>query len=238
MTNRSIDLRERLIVALDFDRATTAREMVRRCEAQVGFFKVGLELFMVDWFATVDWLIARGHKVMLDLKFYDIPETVKRAVAQVNNRGVSLLTIHGDRSIIEAAVAARGDMKLLAVTVLTSFSVEDLRELGMAGDVAELVRRRARIAVAGGCDGVVSSAREARVLREDLGDCPLLVTPGIRPAETERGIVDDQKRIMTAGQAISGGADYLVVGRPITRATDPQEVIARMHEEIAAALAG
>ncbi|MCB2217115.1 orotidine-5'-phosphate decarboxylase [Desulfofustis glycolicus] len=237
MKNRSIDLRERLIVALDFDRAATAREMVRRCEAQVGFFKVGLELFMVDWFATVDWLIARGHKVMLDLKFYDIPETVKRAVAQVNDRGVSLLTIHGDRSIIEAAVAARGDMKLLAVTVLTSFSAEDLRELGMAGDVVELVRRRARIAVAGGCDGVVSSAREARALRGDLGECPVLVTPGIRPAETERGTVDDQKRVMTAGQAISGGADYLVVGRPITRATDPQEVIARMHEEIAAALA-
>jgi orotidine-5'-phosphate decarboxylase len=238
MTDRNIDLRERLIVALDFDRAATARAMVRQCEAQVGFFKVGLELFMVDWFATVDWLIARGHKVMLDLKFYDIPETVKRAVAQVNDRGVSLLTIHGDRSIIEAAVSARGDMKLLAVTVLTSFSAEDLRELGMAGDVAELVRRRARIAVAGGCDGVVSSAREARALREDLGDRPLLVTPGIRPAATERETVDDQKRIMTAGQAISGGADYLVVGRPITRAADPQEVITRMHEEMAAVLAG
>lgn len=238
MTNRSIELRERLIVALDFDRAATAREMVRRCEAQVGFFKIGLEMFMVDWFATVDWLIARGHKVMLDLKFYDIPETVKRAVAQVNDRGVSLLTIHGDRSIIEAAVEARGDMKLLAVTVLTSFSAEDLRELGMVGDVAELVRRRARIAVAGGCDGVVSSAREARALREDLGERPLLVTPGIRPAAGERESIDDQKRIMTAGQAIRSGADYLVVGRPITRAADPQQVIARMHEEMAAALAG
>ncbi len=238
MANRSIDIRDRLIVALDFDRAETAREMVRRCEAQVGFFKVGLELFMVDWFTTVDWLIARGHKVMLDLKFYDIPETVKRAVAQVNDRGVSLLTIHGDRSIIEAAVAGRGDMKLLAVTVLTSFSEADLRELGMGEDVAELVRRRARIAVAGGCDGLVSSAREARELRLDLGERPLLVTPGIRPAVAEGAVRDDQKRVMTAGQAIRAGADYLVVGRPITRAADPQTVIARMQEEITAARAG
>jgi orotidine-5'-phosphate decarboxylase len=236
MTKRSIDIRDRLIVALDFNRAATAREMVRRCEAQVGFFKVGLELFMVDWFATVDWLIARGHKVMLDLKFYDIPETVKRAVAQVNDRGVSLLTIHGDRSIIEAAVAGRGDMKLLAVTVLTSFSETDLRELGMGGDVAELVRRRARIAVAGGCDGLVSSGREARALRRELGEEPLLVTPGIRPAAGAGAVVDDQKRIVTAGQAIRAGADYLVVGRPITRAVDPQEVIAGMQQEITAAL--
>jgi orotidine-5'-phosphate decarboxylase len=238
MTKRAMDIRDRVIVALDFDRAETAREMVLRCESQAGFFKVGLELFMVDWFATVDWLIARGHKVMLDLKFYDIPETVKRAVSRVNDRGVSLLTVHGDRSIIEAAVAARGDMKLLAVTVLTSFSEDDLVELGMGGSIAELVCRRARTAVQGGCDGLVSSGREARDLRRDLGEKPLIVTPGIRPVAAPGAAVDDQKRVMTAGQAIRAGADHLVVGRPITRAADPVAVIAQMQEEIKAALVG
>lgn len=229
---KDIDLRDRIIVALDVDRPEKAREIVKTCESHVGFFKVGLELFMADWFHTVDWILARDHKVMLDLKFFDIPETVKRAVEQVNNRGVSLATIHGNEPIIKAAVEARGDMKLLAVTVLTSFGEEDMRAMGMTGSIADLVYHRARTALDLGCDGVVSSGLEAGRLREGLGEKLLIVTPGIRPGANTEEMPDDQKRVMTAGKAINTGADYVVVGRPITRATDPIRVIEQMQAEI------
>jgi orotidine-5'-phosphate decarboxylase len=232
----NIDLRDRIIVALDVDRPEKARAMVKTCESHVGFFKVGLQLFMADWFQTVDWILDRGHKVMLDLKFFDIPETVKRAVEQVNNRGVSLATIHGNEPIIRAAIEARGDMKLLAVTVLTSFGEEDMRAMGMTGSIADLVYHRARTALDLGCDGVVSSGLEATRLREGLGEKLLIVTPGIRPgANIEEG-VDDQKRIMTAGKAIGGGADHVVVGRPVTRASDPIMVVEQMQADIEASL--
>ena len=229
---KTIALKDRIIVALDVDHPDKAREMVKKCEAGTSFFKVGLQLFMADWFHTVDWILDRGHKVMLDLKFFDIPETVKLAVEQVNNRGVSLATIHGNDAIIKAAVEARGDMKLLAVTVLTSFGEEDLRSMGMTGTIADLVYRRARNALDLGCDGVVSSGLEAERLREGLGDRLLIITPGIRPgANIEEG-GDDQKRVMTAGRAIRGGADHVVVGRPITKADDPLKVIEMMQEDI------
>lgn len=234
---KQIDLRERLIVALDFACPETARKMVLRCEPRVGFFKIGLELFMADWFHTVDWLIARGHKVMLDLKFFDIPETVKRAVERINQRGVSLLTVHGNESIVKAAVGARGDVRILAVTVLTSFSEEDMQELGMTGTIGELVRRRARTAFELGCAGVVSSGQEAEGLRRELGEELLIVTPGIRPVAVTEKAADDQKRVMTAGQAIGAGADHLVVGRPITRSDDPLGVIERMQQDITRSLA-
>ena len=233
---QALDIRERLIVALDFDTADAAREMVRCCESRVGFFKVGLELFMVDWFHTIDWLVARGHHVMLDLKYFDIPETVKRAVARVRGHGVRLLTVHAEESVVKAAVAARGDMNILAVTVLTSSSDDDLQRQGMTTTITDLVRRRAAMAIGNGGDGVVCSGREAQVLRQDLGDRFLLVTPGIRAASSTIG-PDDQKRTMTPGQAMLAGADHLVVGRPITRAADPVAVIDEMQREIAAALA-
>jgi orotidine-5'-phosphate decarboxylase len=173
---------------------------------------------------------------MLDLKFFDIPETVKLAVAQVNSRGVSFATIHGNDAIIRAAVEARGDMKLLAVTVLTSFGEEDMRAMGMTQPVADLVFFRARRALELGCDGVVSSGMEAGRLREDLGENLLIVTPGIRPGANVLDREDDQKRIVTAGLAIGSGADHVVVGRPITRATDPIKVIETMQQDITAAL--
>jgi orotidine-5'-phosphate decarboxylase len=175
---------------------------------------------------------------MLDLKFFDIPETVKLAVEQVNNRGVSLATIHGNDPIIRAAVSARGDMKLLAVTVLTSFGEEDMRAMGMTGSIADLVYHRARTALDLGCDGVVSSGLEASRLRSELGDKLLIVTPGIRPGANVSELSDDQKRIMTAGLAVKGGADHLVVGRPITRAADPVKVIEHMQMDIERALKG
>jgi len=227
----TIPLNEKIIIALDVERAEQAKEIVRKCESHVGFYKVGLQLFMASWFEIVDWIAARGHKVMLDLKFFDIPETVKLAVEQVNNRGVALATIHGNDSIIRAAVAARGDMKLLAVTVLTSFGEEDMREMGMTRSVEELVFFRARRAMELGCDGVVSSGLEAAKMRNELGKKLLIVTPGIRLAP-ESGSGDDQKRIVTAGVAVKNGASYLVVGRPITKSKDPIKVIELMQQDI------
>jgi orotidine-5'-phosphate decarboxylase len=232
MTYKDIPLKDRIIVALDVETPEQAKSIVKKCESHVGFFKVGLQLFMGSWFETVDWLVDRGHKVMLDLKFFDIPETVKLAVEQVNNRGVSFATIHGNDPIVRAAVEARGNLKLLAVTVLTSFGEEDMRAMGMTGSVADLVYFRARRALELGCDGVVSSGMEASKLRNSLGEKLLIVTPGIRPGANVRDSLDDQKRIVTAGAAIGGGADHVVVGRPITRAADPVSVIEQMQQDI------
>lgn len=228
----TIGLKDRIIVALDVDHSERAQELVKKCESHVGFFKVGLQLFMSDWFNSVDWILDRGHKVMLDLKFFDIPETVKRAIAQVNNRGVSLATIHGNDAIIKAAVEARGDMKLLAVTVLTSFGEEDMRAMGMTRTIEDLVYHRAKNALELGCDGVVSSGLEAEKLREGLGEKLLIVTPGIRPGANVKERDDDQMRVMTAGRAIISGADHVVVGRPITRAPDPIKIIEEMQADI------
>ena len=237
MTAKKIELQDRIIVALDVDRPELAKEMVKRCESRVGYFKVGLQLFMASYFEVVDWILERGHKVMLDLKFFDIPETVKLAVEQVNSRGVSLATIHGNDAIIKAAMEARGDLQLLAVTVLTSFGEEDLRAMGMTQSVEELVLFRARRALELGCDGVVSSGLEAERLRRDLGDKLLIVTPGIRPGANVRDGSDDQKRIITAGRAIATGADHVVVGRPITKAEEPLAVIEEMQADISNSLA-
>jgi orotidine-5'-phosphate decarboxylase len=233
MNTQDIPLNERIIVALDVEDPVLAKEMVKKCESHTSFFKVGLQLFMADWFNIVDWIVDRGHKVMLDLKFFDIPETVKLAVEQVNSRGVTYATIHGNDPIIRAAVEARGDMQLLAVTVLTSFGEEDLRAMGMTQSVEELVAYRAKRALELGCDGVVSSGLEAGKIRRDLGEKLLIVTPGIRPGANVEQSADDQKRIVTAGTAIGDGANHVVVGRPITKADDPVRVIEMMQEEIA-----
>ena len=233
---QDIPLNERIIVALDLDTPEQAKEMVKRCESHTRYFKIGLQLFVGSWFETVDWIVDRGHKVMLDLKFFDIPETVKKAVTQVRDRGVSLTTIHGNDPIIKAALEAkdgRDDLKLLAVTVLTSFGEEDMRAMGMTGSVADLVFYRAKRALELGCDGVVSSGLEAEKMRNELGEKLLIVTPGIRPGANLRDSRDDQKRIVTAKMAIANGASHVVVGRPITQAEDPAAVIAAMQEEIA-----
>jgi orotidine-5'-phosphate decarboxylase len=236
MIEKQIPLQDRIIVALDVENMGQAKKIVERCESHVGFYKVGLQLFMASWFESVDWILDRGHKVMLDLKFFDIPETVKLAVAQVNNRRVSFATVHGNDAIIRAAVEARGDMKLLAVTVLTSFGEEDMRAMGMTQSVADLVFFRAKRALDLGCDGIVSSGLEAGRLRQELGEKLLIVTPGIRLGANVRDAVDDQKRIVTAGMAIGSGADHVVVGRPITRAEDPIKVIETMQQDISSTL--
>jgi orotidine-5'-phosphate decarboxylase len=234
---KDIPVNERIILALDVDSPEQAKELVKKTESYLNFYKVGLQLFMASWFDIVDWLSARGHKVMVDLKFFDIPETVRLAVAQLNNRGVAFATIHGNDPIIRAAVEAKGDLALLAVTVLTSFGQEDMQAMGMTQSIEDLVYFRARRALELGCDGVVSSGLEAKRLRDKLGAKLLIVTPGIRPATNIRDQQDDQQRIVTARQAIADGADYLVVGRPITKAPDPLEVINMLQEEIRQGLA-
>ncbi len=233
---QDIPLNERIILALDVENGEQAREVVRKTEAKLGFYKVGLQLFMADWFKTVDWIIDRGHKVMLDLKFFDIPETVKLAVAQIRSHGVSLATIHGNDAIIKAAIPERGDVKLLAVTVLTSFGEDDLRAMGMTQSIEDLVHFRAKRALELGCDGVVCSGMEAQRLRDGLGDRLIMVTPGIRPGANVMDKSDDQTRIMTAQKAIIAGANHVVVGRPITKAADPLAVITGMQDEIEKAL--
>jgi orotidine-5'-phosphate decarboxylase len=229
---KDIPLNERIILALDVGNADQAKELVRKTESHINFYKIGLQLFMASWFEIVDWLSARGHKVMVDLKFFDIPETVKLAVAQLNNRGVTFATIHGNDPIIRAAVETKGDLTLLAVTVLTSFGEDDMRAMGMTKSIEDLVYFRAKRALELGCEGVVSSGMEAKRLRDKLGSKLLIVTPGIRPGANIEESNDDQQRIITAKGAITDGADYLVVGRPISKAADPVAVISSLQEEI------
>jgi orotidine-5'-phosphate decarboxylase len=175
---------------------------------------------------------------MLDLKFFDIPETVGLAVRQLRDRGVAFATVHGNDSILEAAVREKGDLAILAITALTSFGEEDMRAMfGAPVNIEDLVLSRARRALEIGCDGVVSSGLEAARLRHELGHGLFIVTPGIRPGSNRETPMDDQKRIVTAGDAITSGADHVVVGRPINTAPDPIAVIETMQRQISAALA-
>lgn len=232
---KNINLNERIIFALDVPNPDEAKQWVRKLDGDIKFFKVGLELFLSGWWDIVDYIIDRGNQVMLDLKFFDIPETVHLAIQQVKDRGVSFATIHGNDAIIKAALSDKGKLKILAVTVLTSFDESDMRQMGMTGSVEDLVLIRAKKAIALGCDGVVSSALEAKPLRDALGNDFFVVTPGIRPESSVKG-EDDQKRIATAWNAISNGADHVVIGRPIRTAEDPISTIKKLQDEIAQGL--
>ncbi|HEY7215837.1 MAG TPA: orotidine-5'-phosphate decarboxylase [Thermoanaerobaculia bacterium] len=222
LSAKTIPPEERLIFALDVPGAVEAKRLVDTLREAVQFYKVGLELFLSgDGFALVDWLVEQEKKVFLDLKLYDIPQTVARAVRRLRERPVTFLTVHGDGDILEAACREKGEIKILAVTVLTSLDREGLRELGFGGEMTELVLSRARRAQEIGCDGVIASGMEARSLRDQLGPEMLIVTPGIRPAGDRPA--DDQKRVVTVEEALRHGADYIVVGRPIRDAADPYE---------------
>ena len=225
---------DRLIVALDTPTVDAARAMVDRLGDAVSFYKIGLELTYGGGLELAKSLVAEGKKVFLDLKLHDIPTTVARATAQVANLGATFLTIHAYPQTMRAARGALADspMKLLAVTVLTSYDEGDLREAGFVMGVRDLVARRATQARDAGVHGIVLSAEEAETMRALLGPDMLLVTPGIRPAD---GDVGDQKRVMTPARAIRAGADHLVVGRPITQAADPREAALSIVAEIAAA---
>lgn len=230
LSTKDIPPSERLIFALDVPTADEARRYVELLGDSVQFYKLGLELFMAGgYFELVDDMVAQGKKVFVDLKFFDVPETVKRAVARLDGRGVSFATVHGNENILEAACSAKGDVKILAVTVLTSLDEGDLRDLGFQCNPKELVLSRAKRALAVGCDGVISSGLEAPELRADLGENFLVVTPGIRPVAN----VDDQKRTVNVEQAFHNGADYIVVGRPIKAAPDPREAAESMQQTIA-----
>jgi orotidine-5'-phosphate decarboxylase len=233
LSSKDIPAAERLIVALDLPSADAARALVERLGDAVTFYKLGLELFMTgDLWPLVGWLTARGKRVFVDLKFFDVPETVRRAVARLSGHGVAFCTVHGNDAMLEAAVAAKGDVKVLAVTVLTSLDRGDLDALGFACDPADLVLSRARRALALGCDGVISSGLEAPRLRADLGTRFLVVTPGIRPVENREA--DDQKRTVDVDTAFKNGADHIVVGRPIRDANDPRAAALAIQGRIAA----
>ncbi|HXZ93535.1 MAG TPA: orotidine-5'-phosphate decarboxylase [Burkholderiales bacterium] len=227
---------ERLIVALDVPTAAEARALVERLGGAVRFYKIGLELFTSGgYFELLEWLVARGNKVFADLKLYDIPETVRRATANLSASGAAFLTVHGHRSIMQAAAGEKGAMKILAVTVLTSFDASDLAEMGATGDVASLVLSRARHAAEAGCDGVIASGLEAPRIKAELGARLLVVTPGIRPAENRPK--DDQKRTVDVAQAFANGADYIVVGRPVRDAPDPHAAAESIQATIASLFA-
>lgn len=228
----AIPRRERLIVALDVPTAAEARVLVEKLGASVAFYKIGLELFTSgEYYTLLDWLVTRGHRVFCDLKLHDIPETVRRAVANLRGRGVTFLTVHADRGVMEAAAREKGDIKLLAVTVLTSTSQADLAEQGYTGTLEDLVVARARAAADLGCDGVITSGLEVAGIKAKFGTRLLAVTPGIRPAGGDAG---DQKRVVDVAQAFHDGADYIVVGRPVRDALDP----AAAAESIQATIAG
>tara|TARA_Y100000588_G_scaffold33141_1_gene32296 strand:+ start:120 stop:830 length:711 start_codon:yes stop_codon:yes gene_type:complete len=225
----TIPANDRLIVALDVPTVSAAKGLVTVLDDAVVFYKVGLELFMSgDAFELVTWLRERDKKVFVDLKFFDVPATVGRAVSQLNGLGITFATIHGNDAIMQAAAAAAEDVEILAVTVLTSLDRGDLSDLGFECDVSELVVSRARRAVVHGCAGVVASGQEAALLRRELGNTLLVVVPGIRPVDNQ----DDQKRTVSAEQALRDGADYLVVGRPIRDAIDPKAAAEQIQGEI------
>lgn len=198
----------------------------------VTFYKLGLEIFMAGgYFELIDDLVAQKKKVFVDLKFFDVPATVGRAVSRLQGRGVACCTVHGNDAILEAACKNKGDVKVLAVTVLTSLDRGDLDDLGFACDPARLVLSRAKRALALGCDGVISSGLEVPALRENLDRRLVVVTPGIRPVENRPS--DDQKRTVDVRQAFLNGADHIVVGRPIRNAPDPRAAAAAIQKTIA-----
>jgi len=223
---------ERLIVALDVPSAAEARALVEKLGDAARFYKIGLELFSAEgYFELARWLVARGNMVFADLKLYDIPETVRRAVANLRSCGASFLTVHGHRSVMEAAAKEKGAMKILAVTVLTSFDERDLEEMGATKSIEGLVLARARGAAEAGCDGVIASGREAAKLKAEFGARLLVVTPGIRPVDQNAS--DDQKRTVDVAQAFAAGADHIVVGRPIRQAPDPRAAAQAIQNTIA-----
>jgi orotidine-5'-phosphate decarboxylase len=232
LSTKPIPVDERLIVALDLPTCETALELVDRLGDAVRFYKLGLELLMTgDYFGLVERLKSRGKRVFVDLKFFDVPETVGRAVRVLSGKGVDFATVHGNDAILEAAVRNKGTLKILAVTVLTSLDRGDLDDLGFACDIESLVLSRARRALALGCDGVISSGLEVPKLRDGVDQKLIVVSPGIRPVDNRPA--DDQKRVVTVEQAFLNGADYIVVGRPIRDAADPREAARSIQSQIA-----
>lgn len=226
--------RNPIIVALDFETAAEASALVALLGDRIQVYKIGIELYAGAGMAFARELRSQGKDVFLDMKFYDIPETVRRAVCQVARAGLQFLTIHGSHAVMRAAVEGRGpsNLQLLAVTLLTSFDRQDIEDLGYPCEATDLVDLRVRKAMAAGMQGIVASPLDAARVRRLAGAEALLVTPGVRSAGAAKS---DQKRVATPAEAIRNGADYVVVGRQVTRAADPVGEVDRVLEEIAAA---
>jgi len=237
MVDLKASARDRLIVALDVSSAREALGLASQLQHGVGILKVGKQLFTAEGPQVVRDLIAAGYGVFLDLKFHDIPNTVAHGVLSAAGLGVDMLTVHASggskmlKAAVEAARSAQKPPKILAVTVLTSMNDDDVSEVGFSGRLVDEVLRLAELALNAGCDGIVTSAREAPEVRKRLGDGFAIVTPGIRPAGEAAG---DQARVVTPADAVRAGVTYLVVGRPITAAADPAAAAKRIMDEIAA----
>ncbi len=221
-----------LIIALDVDDAQQALSLIDKIGTAASFYKVGMELYAVGGMQLVEEIHSLGKRVFLDLKLYDIGETVKRATRQIAKTGlVEFLTVHGSQTVMEAAVEGKGNapVQLLAVTVLTSFDQNDLADLGYSVPISELVELRVRKAAASGINGIVCSPLEVQRVRQTGGPALKLVTPGVRSANADKG---DQKRVATPAEAIANGADYLVIGRQVTRSADPASACKAILHEI------
>jgi len=226
-----INTRDRLIFALDVPEIDQAKNLVEELADSVSFYKIGMELMMTGhYFALLDWLVEKDKKVFVDLKLFDVPQTVAKAVKRLSQRGAYFTTVHGNQSMMEAAAAAKGDLKILAVTALTSLDQGDLKDMGFLCDVQDLVVSRARRALAAGCDGIVASGLELERIRSEVNRKLVIVTPGIRPVENRS--TDDQKRIVSVKQAFQRGADHIVVGRPIKNAANPKQAAEMIQETI------
>ncbi|MEM6512774.1 MAG: orotidine-5'-phosphate decarboxylase [Pseudomonadota bacterium] len=234
MTHKAISNRDRLIFAMDVPDCAEARRLTEQLGDAVTFYKIGLELMMSGgYFELLDWLLERDKKVFCDLKFFDIPATVGKAVRQLKDRGASFVTVHGNQSIMEAAAENKGDsLKVLGVTVLTSLDRGDMDDLGFDCDIEALVLSRAKRALEAGCDGVISSGLEVARLRERVDEKLLVITPGIRPVDNRPE--GDQKRVVTVETAFENGADHIVVGRPIRDAADPRAAAESIQASIEA----
>jgi orotidine-5'-phosphate decarboxylase len=233
MKSPALTARDRLIVALDFPTQAKALALVSVLSGSVSTYKIGLQLYTVAGPAIVQAVAATGAKIFLDLKLHDIPNTVAKAVAAAGELGVQMLTVHlsGGGTMLKAAVEARApNLSLLGVTVLTSATQETLGEIGVTASLEDQVLRLAELGKNSGVDGLITSPQEVALLREKLGPEITLVTPGVRPSWAA---ADDQKRFTTPRNALGSGADYLVIGRPITAAEDPRAAVERVVEELA-----
>jgi orotidine-5'-phosphate decarboxylase len=226
---KNIKLEDRLIFALDVPEVSDAKEIVTELDDSVNFYKIGMEMLMTgQYFELLDWLIKKDKKVFVDLKFFDVPETVGRTISRLSDYGATFATIHGNQALMEKAAENKKNLKILAVTALTSLDRGDLDDLGFECDVKELVISRAKRAFEAGCDGIVSSGLEVPFIREFVDDRLIAVTPGIRPVAND----DDQKRVVDVATAFKSGSDYIVVGRPIKNAENRYEAASNIQKII------
>ena len=229
---KDIKIEDRLIFALDVAEVSEAKKIVSELDDSVNFYKIGMELLMTgQYFELLDWLIARDKKVFVDLKFFDVPETVGRTIARLSDYGATFATIHGNQALMEKAAENKNNLKILAVTALTSLDRGDLDDLGFDCNVKDLVISRAKRAFEAGCDGIISSGLEVPYIREYVDNKLIAVTPGIRPVAND----DDQKRVVDVATAFKSGSDYIVVGRPIKNAENRYEAATNIQKIIRSA---